>query len=139
MTQPKQIFISSAGTDRNVAESLALNLNSLGFQVVVDQEASNPGDDWATVIDQSLMTSKAYLFLISPEALTSQWIGYEMGVALARAKQNPEVKILPVVLPGTSISTVPQSFLQHQALDFNAIPETERTTKIQQALESAVA
>src|SRR6185436_19732430 len=91
------VFLSYAHKDAAVARTLASELKEQGVSVWLDQDSLRTGDDWDLKIHEHLQQSSNVVMLVSVNSLTSQSTLYEMGVAMQHARQNPDVRIFPVL------------------------------------------
>lgn len=112
---PGHVFISyrQQEPDKQFAHRLAYDLQAAGHPIWIDVEGIEPGSNWNTEIQQALDDCYAYVVILSPEALASQWVRSELLYAL-REKQGRifPVLLLPVKLPPEIISIQYVDFTQ---------------------------
>jgi ABC-type branched-subunit amino acid transport system substrate-binding protein len=95
------VFISYSAKDRPWASEFVNALKEEGIRAWFDEEVS-PGDKWLDKIEQALRESRAVVFLLTPESLSSPSASFEIGAALGANKKiipinrgNVESRLLP--------------------------------------------
>lgn len=88
------IFISYSHKDTDYAHALAENLQSMGFDVWID-ERLDYGSQWPQELQKQLDTCSAFILIMSPRSYTSEWVQSE----LQRAKRKLK-PIFPLLLEG---------------------------------------
>jgi len=88
------IFISYSHKDTDYAHGLANNLQSIGFDVWID-ERLDYGSQWPHEIQKQLDTCDAFILVMSPRSFASEWVQSE----LQRAKRKLK-SIFPLLLEG---------------------------------------
>lgn len=88
------IFISYSHKDTKYAHGLAENLQSMGFEVWID-ERLDYGAQWPQELQKQLDSCSAFLLIMSPRSYTSEWVQSE----LQRAKRKLK-PIFPLLLEG---------------------------------------
>lgn len=91
-----KVFLSYAASDREPARKIAEHLRGAGFQVWDPELEILPGDDFSVRLKQALETVEAFVVLISPEALESRWISYELGYVLGEKRFRG--RLVPVTI-----------------------------------------
>ena len=86
------IFISYSHKDTAYAHGLANNLQSMGFDVWID-ERLDYGSQWPLEIQKQLDTCDAFILIMTPNSLASDWVQSE----LQRAKRKLK-PIFPLLL-----------------------------------------
>ncbi len=105
----KNIFISYGhGVQDTAVKRLANDLRSFGFQVFLDVDYLKKGD-WESVIDEHILASKFFLFMVSSRSVSHE--GYCLN-ELCRAGENNS-EIIPIKLDE---SKLPLSINKHQRL-----------------------
>lgn len=93
-----KIFISYARSDSKDAERIVEALhdsNVTGWGDIADIAA---GDSVASAVRKAIVNSSAVLVLLSPRALHSEWVQFEIGAAEALKKN-----IIPIIVAGTDL------------------------------------
>lgn len=88
------VFISHSFADTELAKRLADALRKANFQVWDDTQIL-PGDNWGESLSKALDESNAMVVLLTPNAIRSSNIAYEVGYALG--KQVYKDRLIPVV------------------------------------------
>ncbi|MFL6147430.1 MAG: TIR domain-containing protein [Pseudonocardiaceae bacterium] len=109
------VFISYAREDRLIALQVADDLRARGAEVWLDEESLVPGEDWVKEISQQIQNAAAFLVLVSPASLASEWVGHEWNVALARKN----IRVLAALIGGATVSGMPPPLRTIQAVDLN--------------------
>jgi hypothetical protein len=88
------IFISYSHKDTDYAHGLANNLQSIGFEIWID-ERLDYGSQWPLEIQKQLDSCDAFILIMSPRSFASEWVQSE----LQRAKRKLK-PIFPMLLEG---------------------------------------
>lgn len=105
----KNVFISYGhGIYDTAVKRLADDLRAFGFQVFLDVDYLKQGD-WERIIDEHIMASKYFLFMVSARSVSHE--GYCLN-ELCRAGEN-HATIIPIKLDE---SAIPLSINKHQRL-----------------------
>jgi formylglycine-generating enzyme required for sulfatase activity len=88
------IFISYSHRDTSYAHGLAKNLQSIGFQIWID-ERLDYGSQWPREIQKQLDACDAFILIMTPRSFASDWVQSE----LQRAKRKLK-PIFPLLLEG---------------------------------------
>jgi len=91
----KQVFISHAEEDTELAHRLADDLGRHGISIWIMPESIQPGDDWVEAINRGLSASSHVVVLLTPSAITSQWVRIEMSAAIDLERKE-KIQILPL-------------------------------------------
>ena len=108
-----KVFISHSAADAATAKAVAQALHTAGVSTFLDIEQISPGDNWREDILAQLETASIYLLLVSPEYVKSSWSQFEIGVAVARARERG-AQVVPVLLGD---ARVPSALLGFQRLE----------------------
>jgi hypothetical protein len=100
------VFISYASEYRPVAERIALSLRGRGYKVFLDKDDLPAGASYDDKIHQAILSSGAFIFLISPESIADgRYTLTELKFARERWP-NPSRSVLPVVVAKTDLARV---------------------------------
>jgi hypothetical protein len=88
------IFISYSHNDADYAHKLAENLQSMRFEVWID-ERLDYGAQWPQELQKQLDSCSAFIVIMSPRSYASEWVQSE----LQRAKRKLK-PIFPMLLEG---------------------------------------
>jgi hypothetical protein len=89
------IFISHNKDDaapRAFRERLAEALPDAGFSTWADTDQLTPSDTWCAEIDQALVLCRGSVVLLSPPALGSKFVPYEISVLAHRRRMAPRFR-----------------------------------------------
>jgi hypothetical protein len=123
----QKVFLSYSRKDMDFARSLAEDLKKAGFEVWWDISTLKSGDDWVREIPAAIEASQAFVLLLSPDSLVSEWVKKEYLHAL-----NLRKKILPVMVRPCQ---VPFALANINYLDFNPADPTTSFNKLLASLE----
>ncbi|MCA9467402.1 MAG: toll/interleukin-1 receptor domain-containing protein [Nitrospira sp.] len=104
----KDVFISYASEDRQVAQTLAAGLDQAGVTVWWDRQIQ-VGSEWDKTIEDALAAARCVIVLWTDHAKHSRWVRAEAREALAQEK------IVPVMMAAHAI---PLAFTGIQSLKF---------------------
>lgn len=93
-----QVFISYSRKNIGFVRTLAGDLEKAGFDVWWDVSDLRGGDDWVRVIPEAIESSQHVIVVLSPDAVTSEWVRKEYTQALSLRK-----KIIPIMLARTAV------------------------------------
>ena len=79
---PRQIFISHAHQDAQMAQKLATDLEKEGYDIWIAPDSIRPGEKWVEAISRGLEESGLFLLLLSPAAVQSRWVNTETNIAI---------------------------------------------------------
>ena len=113
LTADDTIFISHHGTNQNVVETLARNLNNIGYLVSWDIRET------ATKLDLEVhhALQNHTILVVTPETIESGWVREEYELMLKRQQHDPDFTFIPVVFNDV-LSESP--FLPGNLINFSA-------------------
>lgn len=91
-----KVFISHAHTDELLVKKVTAVLEQAGLEVWDDTREIMPGDNWADKVAQALQESEAMVVLLTPDALRSSWVRWEIEYALG--EQGYRKRLIPVLV-----------------------------------------
>src|SRR5581483_2023938 len=94
-------FISYSRLDMQRTLRLRDALQARGHTAWIDMERLEPTEQWKQTIYQAIDEADAFLYLLSPDAITSEFCTHEVQYALENKK-----RIIPVVLRKVSAREV---------------------------------
>jgi len=124
MAKLLKVFLSHAANDDVAATDLKRWLESV-FAKQIDVFASGfkHGDRWRDELLNNLKTSAVVFVLSTQSSLDRNWVNFEIGAANALGK-----KVIPICLPPTRKSELPDTLDEQQACDYAS--DTERKNLI---------
>lgn len=106
------VFISYNRQDHLLAKTFAQHVHELGMKPWVDFEGLIGGDQWKQGIETALRDSLVVLVLLTPEAVNSVWVRYEINRAIANGR-----KVIPLIIRPC---TLPPELEEVQFIDFRS-------------------
>lgn len=100
------VFVSHRNSDAAAALRLADGLRRAGHNVWLDEWVINIGDSLVQRIDQGLQKASYLVLCYSDAGVMSPWISREWMSALARQLEGHNVRILPVMLSGSTAPAI---------------------------------
>lgn len=91
-----KVFISHAHKDAALARKVASILRESGLDVWDQEYEIMPGENWAEKISQALKESEAMVVLLTPEALESSNVLWEIAYALG--EESYKKRLIPVIV-----------------------------------------
>lgn len=104
------IFISYSRRDQEFVFKLANDLEARGGRVWLDQADIRGGTQWRQSIANGIQQAKAFLLLISPDSMASEYVNIELEIAEDQGKP-----IFPLIYRRTEI---PVNLSRFQLIDF---------------------
>jgi len=111
----KQVFVSHAEEDAELAHRLADDLRRHDISIWIMPESIRPDETWVDAINRGLSDSSHVVVVLTPAAVTSEWVHIEMSAAI-NLERKGEIQILPLdVRP----CQVPPLWQTYQAISFS--------------------
>jgi len=124
------IFISYSRRDLDFAQRIVTTLADNNLDTWIDWKSIPKGEDWEQEIYRGIEEADAFLFLISPDSVTSEMCNKEIAHAVKNGK-----RILPIVIRDASSKSIHLEiskrnwiFCRESRDDFNKAIEEIRTT-----------
>ena len=94
-----KVFISHAHSDEQLAQKVAAILQEAGLEVWDAKREIMPGDNWAQQVSNALQESEAMVVLLTPDAVRSEWVRWEMrwDIEYALGEARFRSRLIPVV------------------------------------------
>lgn len=89
----KRVFVSYSRRNRNFAERLARDLSDAGLDVWIDFRQIHGGEVWRDEIRRGIERSEMMIVCLSPEAVKSEWVQFEVNSA-----RNLGKLVIPVMV-----------------------------------------
>ena len=81
-----KVYLSHAHSDERLAEKVSRILEDAGLQVWDATREIMPGDNWAATLGNALQESQAMVVLVTPDAMRSKWVRWEIEYALGQTR-----------------------------------------------------
>lgn len=114
------LFISYSHSQRPSIELLAKKLKHWRVNVWYDDWTMEPGDFLRDRVVSGIDQSRCLLVAISPDALESNWVKFELNCGFASEVDDLGIKIVPALLPGVSIKDLPTDLRARFCLDMRS-------------------
>lgn len=111
----RRIFISHAEEDAELARRLAADLRQAGRSVWLASDDILPGEQWVEAIGRGLTISGLFVVLITPQAVQSEWVKYEVNLAIT-LERGLRMEIIPLEVAPAEI---PITWTAYQAIEFS--------------------
>ncbi|MBN1886481.1 MAG: SUMF1/EgtB/PvdO family nonheme iron enzyme [Thermoflexales bacterium] len=85
---PRQVFISHAHQDADMAHRLAADLQAGGWPVWIAPDSIQSGERWVSAINRGLKASGVFALVLTPAAVNSDWVQDETSAALEMTKRE---------------------------------------------------
>ncbi|MEM7200735.1 MAG: tetratricopeptide repeat protein [Planctomycetota bacterium] len=99
-----KVFLSHSSDDQNAVEALRAALDARGIGCFVDALELRAGDALTTTLKEEVQSARAFLVVLSPAAVSSEWVRREIEWALAAEDLASETggryRLLPVFTGG---------------------------------------
>ncbi len=106
---PRQIFISHAHQDAEVAQRLAHDLADHGYDIWIAPDSIRPGEKWVEAINRGLEESSIFVLLLSPDAVASRWVKMETNAAI-EFEHGGEIQFYPLMLKACRLPALWRTF-----------------------------
>ncbi|WP_270168577.1 toll/interleukin-1 receptor domain-containing protein [Paenibacillus sp. SYP-B4298] len=90
------IFLSHTSIDKPFVEKLARDLKRIGVNVWFDKWEIKIGDSITWKIEEGIRENEFLGIVLSPEALSSEWVKSELGAAWVKQMHTRKVFVLPI-------------------------------------------
>lgn len=91
-----KVFLSYARSDRDAVTKVGRQLQQAGFQIWDPDAEILPGADWSAELKAALDSADAMVVFISPEAMASRSVSYEIEYALGA--RHLRGRLIPVTI-----------------------------------------
>jgi hypothetical protein len=129
-----KVFISYSRNDAVFADRLAESLKEHGFTALIDRSEIYAFEDWWKRIETLIVQADTIVFVLSPDAVSSDICQKEVAFAAALNK-----RIAPVVCKRAEIATVPEPLRRLNFIFFTEdAPFSERMDQLSEALSTDI-
>jgi len=109
------IFLSHTSIDKPFVEKLANDLKRVGISVWFDKWEIKVRESITYKIEEGIKANEYLAIVLSPEAVSSEWVKIELTSALIKQIQEKRVRILPILYRDCNI---PLFLLDKRYADF---------------------
>jgi hypothetical protein len=128
-----KIFISYARQDGSDVKRLVEAMNPAEVSGWLDETDLAAGQSVSAALREALKTSRGVVVALSPQAVNSSWVQFEMGAALAFGKI-----MVPVIVSGADVEgQLPDVLKDQRYIDARNKPAEQVVREIEQALQAA--
>ena len=129
-----KVYISHAHTDDSFVSKVEAGLEKVGLEVWNANREVLPGDNWVDKIAQALKESEAMVVLVTPDALRSNWVRWEIEYALG--ERGYRKRLIPVLVRKPE-GDIPWILRRLPMIDMEEFTEEVGINQISQALLKA--
>lgn len=133
------IFLSHNSKDKPFVRKLASDLRRRSFYVWVDEAEIKLGDSLINKIREGIDKVEYVGVVISNDSINSEWVKYEIDIAMNHEIEGKKVKVLPIMLEKVDLPgflkgklyadfTTKESYLQGLKLIINRLSENPNAT-----------
>jgi hypothetical protein len=128
----RNVFISYAHSDADLARSLVNALRTSNVAGWLDSTDIASGAAIASSVRDALTRSSAVIVLLSPRALHTEWVQFEIGAAEALNK-----RIIPVIVSGDQMEEqLPEILVNRVWIDARNRSSDDVVRDVKRAVES---
>lgn len=110
-------FLSHTSIDKPFIEKLANDLRQVGVNVWFDKWEIKISESLTWKIEEGIRGNEYLIIVLSPEAISSEWVKSELGAAWAKQMQQKRVVVLPILYRNCD---VPLFLLDRKYADFRS-------------------
>ncbi len=115
---PRQVFISHAHQDAELAQWLATEFELHGWQSWIAPESIRPGEKWVEAINRGLAQSGVFVLVLTEAAVQSRWVISETNFAIQSEHQG-KLKFVPLKTTPYDIADAPPLWQTYQQVRFD--------------------
>lgn len=108
------VFISYSHEDNQIANRIRGYLIERNYRIWYDKDI-NPGEVWAEVIADAIVSSRVMIVLITPNSSNSKWVYRELSIGILR-QLDEKITLIPVVIGDVDNSELPSDLASIQFL-----------------------
>jgi len=98
-------FISCSDEDKEFIDRLNADLQDIGVRCWIFTEDQKIGDKLLSSIDKNIRLKDKLLLVLSKNSINSDWVGYEVDIALEEERKRKGTVLFPVRLDDTIMDT----------------------------------
>lgn len=92
------LFISYCRQDLEVVNTIVEKLALVGYDFWMDVKDIDPGDDFINEIVEGVNGTDVYMVFLSKASVVSRYVDAELSYAVQRAIEEPQFRIIPILL-----------------------------------------
>jgi hypothetical protein len=112
------LFVSYTHSQRDLVTRLASQLRKSEIKVWFDRWEMQPGDFLRDRISSGIEQSRSLLIVVSRDALSSNWVKYELNCGVTAEIERAGVTVIPGIAPGMEYDLLPIDLRAKYCLDF---------------------
>jgi len=101
-----RLFISYSHKDSELVTSIVRKLALSGYKIWMDDKDIVPGDNYILKIAEGVHRSDVYVIFLTKASTDSNYVTAELSYAVKRAIEEPQFKIIPILLEKVSIPDI---------------------------------
>ena len=130
------IFLSYPISDSDHVGRIARYLDNIGLSVWLDKWYIVPGQQWKDQIKRAI--ERSYIIGAFISSSSSGWQREELEFALHEHEQEEFIRVIPILLPGTTVECVPPALRNLTFIDLrDDLPEPEQLSRLIAAIVDA--
>lgn len=98
-----RLFISYSHKDTEIVTSIVRKLALGGYKIWMDVKDIEPGDNYILKIAEGVHRSDVYVIFLTKASIESNYVTAELSYAVKRAIEEPQFRIIPILLEKTKI------------------------------------
>jgi len=115
--KPFDIFVSYSHADKTLVESVAKELRRRHICVWIDGWEMKPGDNLRDKISDGIANASFFLVVLSPSALSSRWVKYELSSGMIDEIEQGQVRVIPAIAGQAEYADLPADLRAKYCLD----------------------
>ena len=128
-----QVFLAFAEADQTIMQQIRKSLMREGITVWSFQTDVKTGKDFQTEINRGIAGADNIIYLLSPEAIKSEYCQQEIAYALSLNK-----RIIPLLISATHLTEIPTEIRNLQFIDLTTESYQETIDKLLKEIQSEV-
>src|SRR5215468_2555636 len=101
------VFVSYSHADKALVESLAKALRRRHVRVWIDGWEMKPGDILRDKISDGIANASFFFVVLSPSALASRWVKYELNSGMIDEIEQRHVRVIPAIAGQAEFADLP--------------------------------
>lgn len=102
----RKVFLSHSSNDKPFVRKLSNKLQKDGFQSWVDEVEIKVGFSISNSIESGILTSGYFVIVLTPDAVSSEWVRRELDIATLREIRQKNIFVLPILLKDCTIPSM---------------------------------